>query len=104
MSVHRIRGSLRSPPVRADRNVARRRGLHKLTATQVRNLSPGWHGDGGGLYAVIGAAGAASWVYRYAGKSIGLGPLAVVSLAEARERAHACRELHAKGIDPRRAR
>ena len=35
MSVHRVRG---------------RRGLHRLTATEVRALSPGWHFDGGSLY------------------------------------------------------
>ena len=80
------------------------RGLHRLTAVEVRALPEGWHGDGGGLYAVIGAAGSASWVYRYAGKSIGLGPLAVVSLADARDKAHACRELRAKGLDPKAAR
>jgi integrase len=82
----------------------RARGQHRLTATEVRALKPGWHGDGGGLYAVIGAAGAASWVYRYAGKSIGLGPLAVISLAEARDLAHDCRVQRAKGLDPKAAR
>jgi integrase len=82
----------------------RRRGLHQLTATEVRALPPGWHCDGGNLYAYIAAPGSGSWVFRYGGKNMGLGPMAVVSLAEARERAQACRELRAKGLDPMAAR
>ena len=57
--------------------------------------------DGGGLYAFIAAPGSGSWVYRYGGKNMGLGSMAIVSLAEARERARACRELRAAGVDPR---
>ena len=79
----------------------RGRGLHRLTVMEVRALAPGWHCDGGGLYAFIAAPGSGSWVYRYGGKNMGLGSLAVVSLAEARERARACRDLRAAGIDPR---
>ena len=79
----------------------RGRGLHRLTVMEVRALAPGWHSDGGGLYAFIPAPGSGSWVYRYGGKNIGLGSLSIVSLAEARERARACRDLRAAGIDPR---
>ena len=79
----------------------RRRGLHRLTATEVRVLPPGWHGDGGGLYAYIATPGTGSWVYRYGGKNMGLGPMAVVSLAEARDLAHECRALRARDLDPK---
>jgi integrase len=79
----------------------RRRGLHRLTATEVRVLPPGWHGDGGGLYALIATPGTGSWVYRYGGKNMGLGPMAVVSLAEARDLAHECRALRARDLDPK---
>ena len=78
-----------------------RRGLHRFTVAEVRALGQGWHCDGGGLYAFIPAPGSGSWVYRYQNKNMGLGSMAVVSLAEARERARACRELRAAGLDPR---
>jgi integrase len=79
----------------------KQRGLHRLTAAEVRALALGWHCDGGGLYAFVASPGTGSWVYRYGSKNMGLGPMAVVSLAEARERARACRDLWAAGIDPR---
>jgi integrase len=79
----------------------RGRGLHRLTVTELRTLTPGWHCDGGGLYAFVASPGTGSWVFRSGGKNMGLGSIAVVSLAEARERARACRELRAAGIDPR---
>jgi integrase len=78
-----------------------RRGLHRLTVTEARALRPGWHCDGGGLYAFIAAPGTGSWVYRYGGKNMGLGSMSVVSLAEARERARTCRQLWTAGIDPK---
>jgi hypothetical protein len=81
-----------------------RRGTNRLTALQVRRLGPGMYCDGGGLYARIHAPGFGSWIFRFmlAGKAreMGLGSLSVVSLAEAREKAHACRKLSAAGIDP----
>jgi integrase len=81
--------------------MAKRHALHQLTAKQVRSLPLGWTCDGGGLYAFIAAPGSGSWVFRYGGKNMGLGPMAVVSLADARERARECRELRARGLDPK---
>ena len=79
----------------------RARGLHRFTVKELQALGPGWHCDGGGLYVLIGP-GSASWVYRYGnGKNMGLGSVSVVSLAEARDLAHACRQLRAAGIDPK---
>jgi integrase len=85
------------------------RQTKKLTAVKVNALTaPGYVSDGDGLYLQVSPAGTKSWVFRYklAGKSreMGLGSLRVVSLAEAREAAAACRkQLHA-GLDPISAR
>jgi integrase len=60
--------------------------------------------DGANLYLQIGPTGAKSWIFRYAfGKrphQMGLGPFPTISLAKAREKARACRELLVDGIDP----
>jgi integrase len=95
----RVRNPLRPPSSNPTR--PRGRGLHRLTVKEVQALGPGWHCDGGGLYAFVAAPGQGSWVYRYSGKNMGLGSISVVSLAEARDRAHACRQLRAAGVDPR---
>lgn len=65
-----------------------------LTPLTVKNAKPGRYADGGGLYLLVKASGARSWIYRatIAGKvrDIGLGPAAgpdPVKLTEARERA-----------------
>jgi integrase len=62
------------------------------------------HADGGGLYLTIAPSGSRSWIFRYQrhGKrrDMGLGPVHLVGLAEARRRAHACREMLFQGIDP----
>jgi len=66
------------------------------------------YADGGGLYLRIGPTGAKSWVYRFMrqGKrrDMGLGPLHVVSLADARVRAAECRKQRLDGKDPLAAR
>ena len=79
--------------------------MTKLTALQVsRATKRGLLGDGGGLYLQITAAGSKSWLFRYRvnGKlrHHGLGPANTVSLAEARDKALACRKLRLDGIDP----
>lgn len=84
----------------------------KLTALRVRQLvTPGRYGDGGGLYLQVRDADHRSWLFRYTrdgrAHQMGLGPLADVSLAEARDAAQRCRKLLRDGIDPlaeRRAR
>jgi integrase len=62
------------------------------------------HADGGGLYLKVSPACVPSWVYRYASggreHGMGLGPLHAVSLAEAREKALACRKQRIDGVDP----
>jgi integrase len=85
------------------------RGNHRLTALQIARLKqPGSYGDGGGLYLQIGTAGNRHWFFRFmqAGQSrkMGLGSTDLVSLAEAREKALACRRQLLDGIDPIEAR
>ena len=77
----------------------------KLTALAVtRAKERGTYGDGGGLYLQIARGGTKSWILRYKrdGKTrhLGLGPLTVVSLREARQRAVDARRLLLDGHDP----
>lgn len=80
---------------------------NKLSATQVQRLRHkiGLHSDGGNLYLQVKKPPAASWVLRYklAGQKerwMGLGPLDLFSLADARQKAHPHRQLIADGKDP----
>lgn len=82
-------------------------GRHRekvLTAAAVRNLGEGFHADGGNLYLKVDPSGARRWVVRLIvqGKrrDIGLGPAALVSLAEAREAALQHRKAARAGDDP----
>ena len=74
------------------------RTIGKLTALEVSRAAktPGMYADGGGLYLQV-TAGGASWVYRYMlngrAREMGLGPLTLVSLQEARTKAHDCNAL-----------
>ncbi len=79
--------------------------IHRLTARRVATITePGYHPDGGGLYLQVTASGAKSWVlrYRFEGRrpEMGLGPLHVVGLAEARAAADAARKMIVAGHDP----
>lgn len=84
----------------------------RLTAKAVQHASVGWHCDGRGLYlqCTTGADGSInrSWAYRYVmngrQRYMGLGPVADVTLAEAREKALQARKLRLDGIDPLHAR
>jgi integrase len=85
------------------------RRLHKLTATEVtKGKTPGYFGDGGGLWLQVSPALTKSWVFRFTldGKSreMGLGPVHTVSLAEAREKAREQRQLLLDRVDPIEAR
>jgi integrase len=78
---------------------------NKLTALGVKRMTKlGRYGDGGGLWLQVRDAERRSWLFRYAlhgrARQMGLGPLADVSLAEAREAAAACRRLLREGADP----
>jgi integrase len=80
------------------------RKFFRLKALQVVKAGPGFYCDGGGLYLQVAASGSRSWIFRYtlAGKprEMGLGSIATFTLAEARARATAQRQLLADGVDP----
>lgn len=85
------------------------RTIEKLSALAVsRAKEPGYYGDGGGLYLQISKAGTKSWIFRFTlarkQREMGLGPLHTVTLAQAREKAKACRASLLDGIDPLEAR
>jgi integrase len=90
------------------------REIGKLKALDVSRASkPGYYGDGGNLYLLVGPTGTKSWVFRYRVpaptpdkpkhsrlREMGLGPTHALSLAEARERAREWRRERLDGIDP----
>lgn len=81
------------------------RQSNKLTARKVSSLRvPGRYGDGAGVWLQISPEGGKSWLFRYAlnGRSrmMGLGPVDLVSLTEARDLALTQRKLLLAGIDP----
>lgn len=81
------------------------RGSHKLSALKVTRASkPGRYGDGGGLWLQVAEGGSKSWIFRYQrdgrARQMGLGPLDVVSLADARQKAIDARRLLLADQDP----
>jgi hypothetical protein len=86
-----------------------RKTAGRLTPLKVTRAveKPGMHADGGGLYLQV-RPGGASRILRYglAGRTryMGLGPLTLYGLADARTRAVDARRLRHEGIDPTDAR
>jgi hypothetical protein len=88
------------------------RTLHRLSQLAVNNAAVGMHADGGGLYLQVTKTASGrlnkSWLYRYAvagrERQMGLGSLAEVKLAAARQKATERKELRLEGIDPIEAR
>ena len=85
----------------------KRRGRHPekaLSVAFIRSAPPGRHADGNGLYLFVQPAGTRSWIQRLVirgrRRELGLGAVALVSLAEARELALANRKLARTGGDP----
>lgn len=81
------------------------RSVNKLSVVLINKLSsPGYYGDGGGLWLRVSKDVSKSWVFRFtmAGRrrEMGLGALHTISLGMAREKALACRRLLAEGKDP----
>lgn len=77
----------------------------RLSALVVQKLKDkGRYADGGGLYLQVTDSNTKSWLFRYMlskkSREMGLGPLSLVSLAEAREKAVTCRRLLLEGKDP----
>src|SRR5215813_13113411 len=84
------------------------RSMGRLSAVALPKLKSGMHSDGGGLYLQVTQGGARTWVYRFMlhgrAREMGLGPLHIVSLGEAREKAREARKLRHEEIDPIEAR
>src|SRR5215469_12141442 len=85
------------------------RKSNRLSAVEVKGINAkGMYHDGGGLYLEVSGGGAKSWIYRFMldsrAREMGLGPVNVISLAEARKRAAECRKMRLDGIDPIEAR
>jgi integrase len=77
----------------------------KLNSLELRRLrQPGRYGDGQGLFLDVVTRDRRNWVFRYMRqgreRSMGLGSAELVTLAHARDAAHAARKLLAQGIDP----
>jgi integrase len=77
----------------------------RLTALKVeRTRESGMYADGGGLYLRVTPDGTKNWVYRYMldgrPRWMGLGPLALYGLQEARAKALEARRLRHEGVDP----
>ena len=83
------------------------KGIHKLTGADLKRRQAGLIGDGGGLWLQITVGRnrpTRSWLQRYTfngrRREMGLGSVAIVSLAEARAASLQCRKLLHDGIDP----
>lgn len=81
---------------------------NRLAASRIKNLEPGMHCDGAGLWLKKRLDGGAQWLLRVTvyGKrrEMGLGGLSDVSLAEARREAERWRQVAKSGGDPTKAR
>jgi hypothetical protein len=81
------------------------RGVKKLSAVAVVKLTkPGRYAVGDGAYLQIAAGGTKAWIFRYQrddkARHMGLGPVSLISLAEAREKARNARRALLEGDDP----
>ena len=81
------------------------RQRNKLTARSIATITkPGMHGDGDNLWLVVTPSGTKNWAFRYTkdgtSHTMGLGPISLVSLQEARLKAQDNRRLLFDGIDP----
>src|SRR6516164_630532 len=81
------------------------RPIGRLTALKVEKAKePGMYPDGGGLYLRVTPAGTKNWVLRFMlnrrPRWMGLGPLALYGLQEARAKALDARRKRHEGIDP----
>ena len=86
-----------------------RRTIGRLTALKVEKAKlPGMYPDGGGLYLRVTPEGTKQWVLRYMlnrrARWMGLGPLALYGLQDARAKAQDARRLRHEGTDPIEAR
>ncbi|MDE2665973.1 MAG: tyrosine-type recombinase/integrase [Acidobacteriota bacterium] len=91
-------------PVRPKTKPTGRHPSNALSAAFLRSAPPGRHADGNGLYLFVQPSGTRSWIQRLVvrgrRRELGLGSVALVPLAEAREKARGNRKLAREGGDP----
>ena len=91
-------------PVRPKTKPTGRHPSNAVSAAFLRSAPPGRYADGNGLYLFVQPSGTRSWIQRLVvrgrRRELGLGSLALVSLAEAREKALVNRKLAREGGDP----
>ena len=91
-------------PVRPKTKPTGRHPSNALSAAFLRSAPPGRHADGNGLYLFVQPSGTRSWIQRLVirgrRRELGLGSVALVPLAEAREKARVNRKLAREGGDP----
>ena len=91
-------------PVRPKTKPTGRHPSNALSAAFLRSAPPGRYADGNGLYLFVQPSGTRSWIQRLVvrgrRRELGLGSLALVPLAEAREKAQANRKRAREGGDP----
>ena len=91
-------------PARPKTKPTGRHPSNALSAAFLRSAPPGRHADGNGLYLFVQPSGTRSWIQRLVvrgrRRELGLGSVALVPLAEAREKALANRKLAREGGDP----
>jgi hypothetical protein len=85
------------------------RMIGKLTALKVQKArKAGMYADGGGLYLRVTESGAKNWVFRFMlngrARWMGMGPLALYGLQDARAKALDARRRRYEGADPIEAR
>ena len=81
------------------------RTLNRLSVVKVEKAkASGMYADGGGLYLRVAEGGSKQWIYRYVTngrcRDMGIGPVHVLTLAEAREKARDASKLRLEGVDP----
>ena len=78
-------------PVRPKTKPTGRHPSNALSTAFLRSAPPGRYADGNGLYLFVQPSGTRSWIQRLVvrgrRRELGLGSVALVSLAEAREKA-----------------
>jgi hypothetical protein len=85
------------------------RATERLTALKVeKTKKPGMYADGGGLYLRVTPEGTKNWVLRFMldrrPRWMGLGPLTLYGLLDARAKALDARRKRHEGVDPIEAR
>jgi hypothetical protein len=85
------------------------RSTNRLSAKTVASIvERGYYADRAGLYLQVSASGSKSWIFRFMHKGkereMGLGSLADVKLADARQKRDEHRKLLREGVDPLEAR